>query len=237
MILRLLTTYETPGPIPLDYRKGFMSLIKESLKDSSSEEFKRVYGKRAGRNIVFNCCFGKDMRIDKKRENIVLNSPTFLFELSSPDTKLIAMIYNGLRKNREYAIFDSKIKLKDITPVNTLIRSKDRIRVRSVCPILVKSSPDSGSRYLLPGEESFYGCLNHFCKVRYEEFFSEEFKGSVELLPLELKRVVVKHMGTYHTGFKGIFELSSSSKMLQFLYDAGIGTRTSQGFGMLELVS
>ncbi len=237
MILRLLTTYETPGPIPLDYRKGFMSLIKESLKDSSSEEFKRVYGKRAGRNIVFNCCFGKDMRIDKKRENIVLNSPTFLFELSSPDTKLIAMIYNGLRKNREYAIFDSKIKLKDITPVNTLIRSKDRIRVRSVCPILVKSSPDSGSRYLLPGEESFYGCLNHFCKVRYEEFFSEEFKGSVELLPLELKRVVVKHMGTYHTGFKGIFELSSSSKMLQFLYDAGIGIRTSQGFGMLELVS
>ncbi|WP_292594744.1 CRISPR-associated endoribonuclease Cas6 [Mesotoga sp. UBA5847] len=235
--MRLLTTYETPGPIPLDYRKGFMSLIKESLKDSSSEEFKRVYGKRAGRNIVFNCCFGKDMRIDKKRENIVLNSPTFLFELSSPDTKLIAMIYNGLRKNREYAIFDSKIKLKDITPVNTLIRSKDRIRVRSVCPILVKSSPDSGSRYLLPGEESFYGCLNHFCKVRYEEFFSEEFKGSVELLPLELKRVVVKHMGTYHTGFKGIFELSSSSKMLQFLYDAGIGTRTSQGFGMLELVS
>jgi CRISPR-associated endoribonuclease Cas6 len=214
-----------------------MSLIKESLKDSSSEEFKRVYGKRAGRNIVFNCCFGKDMRIDKKRENIVLNSPTFLFELSSPDTKLIAMIYNGLRKNREYAIFDSKIKLKDITPVNTLIRSKDRIRVRSVCPILVKSSPDSGSRYLLPGEESFYGCLNHFCKVRYEEFFSEEFKGSVELLPLELKRVVVKHMGTYHTGFKGIFELSSSSKMLQFLYDAGIGIRTSQGFGMLELVS
>ena len=235
--MRLLTTYETPGPIPLDYRKGFMSLIKESLKDSSSEEFKRVYGKRAGRNIVFNCCFGKDMRIDKKRENIVLNSPTFLFELSSPDTKLIAMIYNGLRKNREYAIFDSKIKLKDITPVNTLIRSKDRIRVRSVCPILVKSSPDSGSRYLLPGEESFYGCLNHFCKVRYEEFFSEEFKGSVELLPLELKRVVVKHMGTYHTGFKGIFELSSSSKMLQFLYDAGIGIRTSQGFGMLELVS
>lgn len=237
MILRLLTTYETPGPIPLDYRKGFMSLIKESLKDSSSEEFKRVYGKRAGRNIVFNCCFGKDMRIDKKRENIVLNSPTFLFELSSPDTKLIAMIYNGLRKNREYAIFDSKIKLKDITPVNTLIRSKDRIRVRSVCPILVKSSPDSGSRYLLPGEESFYGCLNHFCKVRYEEFFSEEFKGSVELLPLELKRVVVKHMGTYHTGFKGIFELSSSSKMLQFLYDAGIGIRTSQGFGMLELIA
>jgi len=237
MILRLLATYETPGPIPLDYRKGFMSLIKESLKDSSSDEFERVYGKRAGRNIVFNCCFGKDMRIDKKRENIVLNSPTFLFELSSPDTKLIAMIYNGLRKNREYAIFDSKIKLKDITPVNTLIGSKDRIRVRSVCPILVKSSPDSGSRYLLPGEESFYGCLNHFCKVRYEEFFSEEFKGSVELLPLELKRVVVKHMGTYHTGFKGIFELSSSSKMLQFLYDAGIGIRTSQGFGMLELIA
>jgi len=237
MILRLLATYETPGPIPLDYRKGFMSLIKESLKDSSSDEFERVYGKRAGRNIVFNCCFGKDMRIDKKRENIVLNSPTFLFELSSPDTKLIAMIYNGLRKNREYAIFGSKIKLKDITPVNTLIRSKDRIRVRSVCPILGKSSPDSGSRYLLPGEESFYGCLNHFCKVRYEEFFSEEFKGSVELLPLELKRVVVKHMGTYHTGFKGIFELSSTSKMLQFLYDAGIGIRTSQGFGMLELIA
>ena len=237
MVLRLLATYETPDPIPLDYRKGFMSLIKESLRASSEREFERVYGGRAGRNIVFNCCFGKDMRIGKKDETIILNSPTFLFELSSPDTKLIAMIYNGLRKNREYAIFGSKIKLKEIKPVNTLIRAKDRIRVRSVCPILVKSSPDNGSRYLLPGEDAFYGSLNHFCKVRYEEYFSEEFKGSVELLPIELKRVVVKHMGTYHTGFKGIFELISSTNMLQFLYDSGIGTRTSQGFGMLELIS
>jgi CRISPR-associated endoribonuclease Cas6 len=235
--LRLLGTYETPGPFPLDYRKGFMSLIKESLKAFSAEEFERIYGKRAGRNIVFNCYFGEDMQIDKENENIILKSPSFLLEVSSPDTKLIAMIYNGLRKNREYTVFGSRIRLKEIKPVNTLIRTKDKIRVRSVCPILVKSSPDSGSRYLLPGEESFYGSLNHFCKVRYEEFFSEEFKGSVELLPLELKRVVVKHMGTYHTGFKGIFELSSSSKMLQFLYDAGIGIRTSQGFGMLELVS
>jgi len=214
-----------------------MSLIKESLKNFSKEDFVRVYGRRASRSVVFNCCFGKYMRIDKKSEKIILDSPTFLFELSSPDTRLMALIYNGLRKTREYSLFNSKIKLRDIRPVNTHIRGKDKIRVRSLCPIIIKSSPDTGSRYLLPGEEGFHKSLNHFCKVRFEEYFSQEFDGKVELQPLELKRVVIKHIGTYHTGFKGVFELSSSPKMLQFLYDAGIGTRTSQGFGMLELIS
>ena len=99
----------------------------------------------------------------------------------------------------------------------------------------MKSSPDKWIKISAAGEESFYGS-KPFLQGEIRRI-SQRIKGSVELLPLELKRVVVKHMGTYHTGFKGIFELSSSSKMLQFLYDAGIGIRTSQGFGMLELVS
>ncbi|MEN3046978.1 MAG: CRISPR-associated endoribonuclease Cas6 [Candidatus Hydrothermales bacterium] len=44
-------------------------------------------------------------------------------------------------------------------------------------------------------------------------------------------------MGGFLKGFKGVFILESSSWMLQFIYDFGLGVRTGQGFGLLELIS
>jgi CRISPR-associated endoribonuclease Cas6 len=38
------------------------------------------------------------------------------------------------------------------------------------------------------------------------------------------------------TCFEGIFSLNGEPEDLQFLYDAGMGIRRGQGFGMLELL-
>jgi CRISPR-associated endoribonuclease Cas6 len=51
-----------------------------------------------------------------------------------------------------------------------------------------------------------------------------------------MKEVLVKHYNGYVRGFKGVFELSGSPEILQFVYDYGFGIRTGQGFGLLELV-
>jgi CRISPR-associated endoribonuclease Cas6 len=236
-ILRLQAKYKINGPIPLDYRQGFMSLIKESLKSFSEKEYEKYFIGRKGRNIVFNCFFGNNMKINKTKEVIIPEFSTIMFEISSPDSRLIAMIYNGLKKKNKFPLFEMEIELISIRQENKTIGNRNTVLVSSLSPIIIKSSPENGSKYILPGDQSFYESLNHFCRVKYEDFFKQEFSANVNLNPRKLKRVVIKHMGTYHTGFKGIFELSSTPKMIQFLYDAGIGTRTAQGFGMLDLIT
>lgn len=52
-----------------------------------------------------------------------------------------------------------------------------------------------------------------------------------------VKEVYVKHYNGYLRGFKGVFFLESHPEMLQFIYDYGLGVRTGQGFGLLEVIA
>lgn len=64
-------------------------------------------------------------------------------------------------------------------------------------------------------------------KVSYESFYST---GK------SIKEVYVKHYNGFLKGFKGVFLLESHPEMLQFIYDYGLGVRTGQGFGLIEMV-
>lgn len=71
-------------------------------------------------------------------------------------------------------------------------------------------------------------------------------KRALEFEPLSLKKQVVKHTlkgfrektGKPYmtlTCFEGSFRLSGDPEDLQMLYQIGIGLRTGQGFGMVEV--
>jgi CRISPR-associated endoribonuclease Cas6 len=70
----------------------------------------------------------------------------------------------------------------------------------------------------------------------------------LEFVPIELKKRVIKHaIRTFweknpdrpvmkFTCFEGCFKLKGDPRDLQMLYQIGIGLRTGQGFGMVEVV-
>jgi len=59
---------------------------------------------------------------------------------------------------------------------------------------------------------------------------------SPSYLSNSIKEVVVEHYGGFLKGFKGVFHLESCPEILQFIYDYGLGVKTGQGFGLLEVV-
>ncbi|MCD6455093.1 MAG: CRISPR-associated endoribonuclease Cas6 [Candidatus Aminicenantes bacterium] len=52
-----------------------------------------------------------------------------------------------------------------------------------------------------------------------------------------IKITKIKHYGGYLTGFKGIFLLCGPVELMQFVYQYGMGIRTGQGFGMLDVLA
>ena len=48
---------------------------------------------------------------------------------------------------------------------------------------------------------------------------------------------MVKHYGKYIDVTTGMFEIQANKRILQYLYNSGIGSRSSAGFGMVDLVT
>ncbi len=55
--------------------------------------------------------------------------------------------------------------------------------------------------------------------------------------PKPIKEIIVKHYNGFIKGFKGVFYLESHPKMLQFIYDYGLGVKTGQGFGLVDVIA
>jgi CRISPR-associated endoribonuclease Cas6 len=57
------------------------------------------------------------------------------------------------------------------------------------------------------------------------------------LEPISTEEVLVKHYGGYVRGFLGEFKLyTDNPEVLKFVYQYGLGVRTGQGFGYLEVI-
>ncbi len=80
-----------------------------------------------------------------------------------------------------------------------------------------------------------------------EHIKGREIEKPLKFKPINMKRDVVKHTLRkfreltgrpimYLTGNSGIFKLSGHPEDLKILYKIGIGTKTGQGFGMVEIV-
>ena len=72
---------------------------------------------------------------------------------------------------------------------------------------------------------------------KYEAYSSKKPPSSIDILPLnEEKKVVTNYKGTWINAYHGIFQLYGEPEHLQFMYDVGLGAKTSQGFGMFEVI-
>ncbi|MCX7771341.1 MAG: hypothetical protein N2202_09745, partial [Proteobacteria bacterium] len=81
-----------------------------------------------------------------------------------------------------------------------------------------------------------------------EEWVDKYFNEPLEFIPVSLKKRVIKHTISAYwqsnpddpimkfTCFDGCFKLKGNQEVLQMLYQIGIGVRTGQGFGMVEVV-
>ena len=54
-------------------------------------------------------------------------------------------------------------------------------------------------------------------------------------MPVKCKASIINHYGG-ETGTSGIIKIKVPIDVLQLIYDAGLGAKRSQGFGMLEVV-
>lgn len=218
--------------LPVEYRRGFVSLLKEAIKQANPACFDRYYSRlHTLKPFTFSLFFpeltgneGGDFHVGHK---VILSFSTF-----SPE--LIASVYNGLLQIHEYPIFGNKVRLYNVFLRPRIIIAEDRVQFKTMAPVLVNTKGNP-NWYLLPGEKGFEEGLNFAVREIGWAFLGMP-KAAVEFHPIAIRRKVVRHYNMYMQGFVGIFELRGHPEVLNLIYQVGLGVRRSQGFGMLELV-
>ncbi|MDR7614902.1 MAG: CRISPR-associated endoribonuclease Cas6 [Armatimonadota bacterium] len=231
--MRLQVVYSLDNPkLPVEYRRGFASLLKEAIKQANPTCFERYYLRlHTLKPFTFSLFFPE--LTGNERENFHVGSKAILsFSTFSPE--VMASVYNGVLQIREYPIFENKIRLYNVflRPQITIV--KDRVQFKTQAPVLVNTKGNP-NWYLLPGEEGFEEGLNFSVRELCRVFLGMS-DARVEFHPIAIRRKVVRHYNMHMQGFVGIFELRGQPEVLNLIYQVGLGVRRSQGFGMLELV-
>lgn len=241
--------------IPSDYRRNILSLIKEAINPNQggSEIYERYYVKEARKIKPFT--FSVSLKADdsKNEKGIIhLLKPLIKLHLSTSDPVFLIHVYNGLvQLQKDYPLFPGlqiTIGRFHLEPKKAF--HSNEMLFKTCSPIIVRDTNEVGrsSRYITPDSKVFgeklYHSVRSMCKVlmdgapelRRDDFFAEFINFKTARIGHYTKK------GAPRDGNRELIEatvgtirIKAPAPVLQLIYDAGIGAKRSQGFGMLEV--
>jgi CRISPR-associated endoribonuclease Cas6 len=228
--------------ITTNYRKNFVSLIKEAFNYSDNEELKKLNTIKKQKPYTFSVKFYVKNSNDCQLELI---DTTLDFYFSTNDYLILMSVYNFMIKRlNNYNIFPNcKNVLVKAMLLNKSKIDKDSVVFKTLSPIVVRDMINkNGNKTLKFTDEDFINNLKLSIKSQVKAFLSQDIEqNSIDIRVLKMKADNINSFGNNKNFYglyanSGLIELNLKPEYLQLLYDIGVAAKRSQGFGMLEKV-
>lgn len=236
--------------LPLSYHSGFMSLIKKAVEQEDPIAFRLFFEsqKPVVKPYTFAVSFGDDVRIE---EDKIYFDKHIKFKFSSFFPEYLAMVYNffaKLKTKGTLKIFNESFYVRGFRVFSERSIRKNLAVFRTLSPVLIRSHKNE-KHYLVPkcnnfdGDDGFEEALNFNLDEILRNLVGKrltDFGTAPELKPIKISRIIVKYLKNdvliKMPAFKGVFSMLAHPEILNLINKAGLGSRRSQGFGMLELI-
>ena len=191
--------------------------------------------------------------------------PVFEFEegaplslwISSSDYRFLISLFNGLMNMEEFDFSGNeemlvggerlKWKFKRIFPIRNRPIIKGEITVKTCSPILVEKKEGNKKVPVTVESQEFSDAFTTLTEKIFETLHGRVPKRPITIKPVKAKSKKVKHT---FKGFRertglpimtltvneGFFKLTGNPEDLNLLVMTGLGARTGEGFGMVEVV-
>ncbi len=231
--MRFSITYDVSGvrELPLDYRGGFVALIRSALEnDRINHTCQDIFESSP---MCFAIRFDRKPTIQDRRIFIGNNLRLYF---SSQSLTVGTVIYNGLLSITKFGIYSTEIS----NPLVSYIKEEDIkhsvVTFATLSPIIIRNYK-SKDRYILPNEEGFSESLLNAISEQWQIYnnANSDSYPDIEFNILKFKKVVMTHYGGLVLGFTGVFQMSGDPNTLKFFYQCGIGYRRNSGFGFVEV--
>lgn len=232
--MRLVCEFILSGEyLPIDYRRGFLSLIKAALEKGDRALYEEFYLQPTIKPFTFSIHFPGLVGLENESFRVGSRAK---MTISTSEAALMALLYNGLRIRSlyPYPIFDNTLMLQKISAVFPPKILASSAQFKTVSPVLIKNKKES-NWYLMPHEEGFSEGLAFNIRELAKTFLGQE-NVSFTFEPLHFREKKVFHYGQFMRGYHGYFEMAGRAELLNLIRDIGLGNRRSQGFGMVDIV-
>jgi CRISPR-associated endoribonuclease Cas6 len=236
--------------INIDYRRIFMSLIKNAIRNYDPLMCAMLYGNennklKVNKPFTFSVFFPEFQKIEN--DHIYFNKKVNLF-FSSNDERFLVALYNGLKGLHEIPLDTNnslKIHIENIFLMPKINIKNNKVSFKTMSPILinhkendnyVKNNDFKYEKYILPDEKGF---LEDFKRIIVNQASAFNVPCIADLININIrdyKPMPLKHFNQIMSAWLGTFDIEATQQVLQLVYDTGIGVRRSQGFGMLDII-
>ncbi|MEE1518167.1 MAG: CRISPR-associated endoribonuclease Cas6 [Lachnospiraceae bacterium] len=239
--MRLLINHKVQGSLcmPISYHHILQSIIYHKLQSvcgySEYMHDKGQYnGKRNYKMFTFSGLRGK-YRLENKQ---LIFYDSVSFEISSNDFFMLKLLGEEIAKNGlDYG--KNHYSMINIYYFDDTIEDNE-IEISMLSPICVYSTDlDKNTHFYGPYDREFQSMINDNFKRKYEACYGVKPTKNVFIEAIDVNdkcKYVTKYKGIYITGWKGKYILKGERKYLDFLYQVGLGSKNSQGFGMFSFV-
>ncbi len=203
-----------------------------------------ILGKRKFKLFTFSRILEKGKLIVKDKDLKYLNfGRKITFYFSSPIDDIVGNLGERAFREREFFLFKNKVY---ISQIEILLPPKieEKVYIKMLSPLTIYSTfVKNGSRvvhFYRPYEKEFSKLIEENAKKKAKIFHKDSYKeGSLSIKPykfsLDENRKLVIFKNTPIEGWTGVYELTGDSTLIIITYEAGLGNKNSEGFGMWEI--
>lgn len=183
--------------------------------------------------FVFSNLFGK-YHIEKN--NTILFEEYCRFYISSQSAECIQYIYSFLTENSYIILNGNKVKIESIQIIDVPYFKGERdILIKTLSPVVTYTTIGKKVLYYKPSDSEF----NQFCYSNLLEKNGaldnpiSSLVFSVEEVLFEKKRLV-HFKNTFYIAYLSELKIHTNYETLTLLYNTGLSSKGSAGFGMIE---
>lgn len=239
-----LSGADAPLTLPLASSQLIQGLIYHALtSDPAYAEFLHEQGNTDGNRKFKLFCFSELMPSGRYAVNTTAKTITYFsdvsLEIRSAQPYFIGLLFSHFNNRRA-------IQLGGCPAVLRAVRLEDdrifapRMQVRTLSPVTVyRTEPDGHTTYFSPYEDAFYRAVETGARRKWRSIHGTEDGFSLSVRPVDgarYARRMTRFKSTFITAWHGEFVLEGNPQTLDFLYQTGIGSKNSQGFGLFRQV-
>jgi len=226
--------------LPRETDRLIVSFFKASSQAYSQEFYEKLYDKEKSviKGYTYSC-FLPGAKFG--REKIELESDTFSLFFSDVDPQELLSFFNAfqLMRHKKYPMNGNSMTLISIHMQRLNEIKENEIVIRMLSPLVVRrhNSEDNTDIYYTCEMEGFEKALEENTAIFLDRMgMGDAMAEDFSVQAIKGKKVVVPVFGRNTDASLGIFKLTGSCRLLNILYQAGLGVRRSEGRGKFEVI-
>ncbi len=153
------------------------------------------------------------------------------------DPYIIQLLFTYFSNHKKVMLGENEVTVSDVSLSDNGI-FVESARIKTLSPITVYQTEENGhTAYFSPDDERFYRAITKNAERKWKSQFGDE-PFSFSITPCDdvrFKKRATRFKETFITAWHGAFIIKGYPKVLNFLYQTGLGAKNSEGFGMFSI--